>query len=701
MAGNRTELLLTMISKAMGDLDKGMSQSCKRIEDALLMRIGDLRERWERTSGAESAKITLEYLQRGSSPLLTDLDIEHSRKRQYAALAVLNVEAHFGYACTALDVLLASIKSVLILDYKDNNCASVMSNSARNERVIKMRPHTLGAVRPPLPSDIINAIEDSVKDKGKGNFNSSVLSNAVEAILYETDAFQRENIINQAFGASFNNHDFDSLSGVVQLTRELREEAVRNSALNEQWGHNDSEKLSISVVESLVRQRPAKYGVDWRPEEDSSFPFQNLWGDNRISLNTLSLLLTKAVIPNVSVSIFLLYMCNHIRATIRAIKVILFSGGDSTDIYFEKVQFSSWCTWLDLYYRLEWFILTARYMLFIYAKKDLFLNERHSHQEKECGLGLMAAATESIPPNLMADRWLTDILFQWPRDDRKVFDSITAETILGCALWTSPGARHTVFGRVNTGKYAIVNRISIDSAHFCVSVLLGRALDEEVAGTKMLVAPSSAGLRDNGVADDDIGSNNNNTKSLGVMPSDIIIDRSNARDNGNCSPFVSNATYLMRKIWDIESTDARTGIDIAVIASGILSSLEPLLYNSGDTVAGKEWTCLKLLGHEYAPSLIHNAWDTVLQGRDKLKIAAKTQKRLTDAAKSMQESLEKKNSEKEKAAREVEELLCTTIADIQESNINCSLSAECGLYATSVWKKATTSILTSLAAFPE
>ena len=655
MAGNRTELVLSMISKAISDITDGMSQSCNHIQEALLMRVNDLKNRQDRVE--KGYGIDLDNLRKRSTPLLEDVNKELTYKKRYAALVVLNINAHYWYACVALEKILYSIRQVVVDNFNER--------TEKEDSVITFRPHTLGAIRPPDPSQVILAIEEQQALLSTPIcLDSATVSAALEAITKEAEDFTRENSINNAFDSVCEEkQDLELVSRVVEITGDVRKEVIREDT---------SDNISIS---SLVFQRPAQYGVDWRPQpSDQCYPFENLWGDNKISLKTLSKILTKIVIPNIELSNFLLYMCNHIRAVIKSVKIILFSGGE----YFEEKQFADWCVWLDLYNKLEWFMLTARYVIFLHSKKETFLEE-----EDNCSLGLLAAAAESIPPNLLVNDWVQENLFSWPSENKT--ETISTELLLSLGLRTNPGARHVIFGTINNKEYAITNRISTGSANFCTRILLGRALDEENAGTKMMVAA---------VAEKVYGKNSDDNDSvLGVLPTESV-NSSIQSSTAKVSPFVSNPTYYLKKIWNMETCDANLNVkENVAIVSAVLENVEPLMFENG----GGEWACLKLL-HCQAPALIHRVWTHALKGWEgnSTEVLNRTKSRAETICKQTQDL----DLRKTKASSEIINFM-SGVNDIQDSNNTSSLAAENALWATSVWKKTTTAILTHLSLFPD
>lgn len=678
MAGNRTELVLSMISKAISDIDDGMSQSCSRIEEALSMRINDLENRQERTAVTDKGYgINLDYLRKRSTPLLEDVDKELTYKKRYAALVVLNITAHYGYACVALEKILHSIRQVVVDNFNER--------TKKEDAVITFRPHTLGAIRPPDPSHVILELEKKLKSlETPICLDSADVSAALEALTNEAEDFRRENSINNAFDMVSVEQDLEQVSRVVEITGDTRKKVITEDT----WADYSN------IGSSLVSQRPVQHGVDWRPPPPSSssdgwsYPFENLWGDNKITIKTLSTVLTKTVIPNIELSNFLLYMCNHIRAVIKSVKIILFSGGKNRD-YFEDKPFSDWCVWLDLYTKLEWFMLAARYVIFLHSKKEMFLEEEDSNQK--CSLGLLAAATESIPPNLLVCEWVQENLFSWPGTNKT--ETISTELLLSLGLRTSPGASHSIFETINQGDYAITNRISTGSATFCTRILLGRALDEEDAGTKMMVTATT----EEKVYGKGSGDNDDDYYFLGVLPTENINNNSieSCITVVTASPFVSNPTYYLKKIWNMESHSASavSKRENAAIAAAVLAKCGPLMFDGG----GGEWACLRLLGCCQAPALIHRVWESALKGwgDNKPEVLSKS------LADNMCEKTKRMDLMKTNASSEIINFMSGAINDIQDSNNTSSLAAENALWATSVWKKATTSVLAHLSLFPD
>ena len=716
MAGNRTELILSMIAKAISDVEEGMEQSCSIVQDSLLMRVNDLKNRQERTS-TKCYDVNLDFLRRKTTPLLQDVDKELTYKKRYANLAVLNIKAHYGYACIALRQLVNSLKVVILDNYNDVD--------ETNKPVIAVRPHALGAIRPPYPSEVISSIQERLKSLNMiGCLDSATVTAALESIAAESDDFHRENAINNAFDVTAAEEDLEPTSRVVTLFGDTRRDMIKDVALNGQW--TKDKKGLDTVISSLVSRRPAQYGVEWRPPASDGltswrYPFENLWGDNKITLETVSTLLSKAIIPNIELSSFLLYMCNHIRAVIKSMRVILFDKREAY-LYFEDKELSDWTTWTDLYNKLEWFMLLARYIIFIYSEKETFLDGTAglTHGESDVGcnpVSLLAAATESIPPNLMSKDWVQQNLLSWPSTTESSnikAEALTEETILCLALRTSPGAMHPVFEVINESDYPITNRLSIDSAKFCIKVLLGRALEEEDAGTKMLV--ESQGDRHSENSSQGKSDNNRTVFPLGVLPVEEVkrtAEVSRVSDINNCtaittaSPYIASPTYLLRKAWSMESSSAGATVkrEAIMIASAVLANTAPLMFDTAAVVPGKEWACLKMLGCCQAPNTIHNVWLTVLRRQGDNNVDDDAVSEVLAHSKKVAGKLCEKERERhelrKRASTSISSFLSGAVSDIQEANRSSSLAAENALWATSVWKKATAAVLTRLASFPD
>lgn len=681
MAGNCTELILSLISKAIRDVDTGMSKSCGNIDDALLMRVNDLKNRHDHHRAVD---IDLGNLRKRSTPLLDDVDKDFTNKKRYADLVVLNITAHYGYACVALNKLLQSVKEVIVDNYNDDKRADV---------VIKFRPHTLGAIKPPEPADIINGIKKRLADlKIQHPPEAATVSAAIKAISNETEAFRRENTINNAFDMTLPQDDLDKNSRVVKLSGDMTK--VLRDILNDQW----TTKGPDTIISSFVSQRPAEFGVEWRPNKYDEgvpwrFPVANLWGDNTITVKTLATLLTRSIIPNIELSFFLLCMSNHIRCVIRSAKEILFSGENvNNSIFFEDETYANWCVWLNLYNKLEWFILVSRYFIFLHSKK-----ERFTENGQGCTSTLLAAAAESIPPYLMVKEWVEKNLFNWP-EKGGVNETLSIELLLSFAVRTSPGAAHPVFEVVNEGEYALTNRLNIDSATFCIKILLGRALDEEDAGTILLVM----------AADKQIKSVSNKSIPLGILPAtEISISPTLSHNNdneakcngGGVSPFLSHPTYCMRKIWNMEidaDNDTFLKLENKTITSAVLTNMSPLLFEGGMAEVGKEWASLKMLDCCQAAVTIDRVWTLILGDS-----VAKAKNQAEVMARNLCDKQRFRKKLKLKASLDIGNFLSSTIADIQESNNQCSLLTENALWVTSVWEKTITAVLTHLSSFPD
>ena len=655
MAGNRTEFVLSIISKTILDVNEGMSQSCSNIEQALLKRVNDLKSRQKHVAVND---INLDYLREKNTPLLEDLDNEITYKKRYATLVVLNLNAHYKYACVAVQRILNSIRKVLIDDFNTRA-------HDKGPAVISLRPHTLGAIKPPETSDVISALKKEIMEN-KIHLDANIVSEELKYLINEVENFKSENSINKAFDGVSMRGDIEKLSRVEEIkdVKKLIEEG------------NDT------INNHLIHQRPVFYGVDWRPSlDDWGYSFENLWGDNTITINTLSAIFIEVVIPNIQLSNFLLYMCNHIRAVIKSVKIILFDG-KRNEVFLEE-EFSDWDVWMDLRNKLEWFMLVARYVIFLHSKKDIYLREKDDDNT------ILVEAIESIPPYILVQDWVEKNLFSWPSGKKS--ETISTELLLSLGLRTSSGAKHLIFEKINKKDYAITNRISIGSATFCTCILLGRALEEELAGTKIMVAPKEENIHEK--------LSNNTDNHFGIIPSEILCVES-CSGVVTTSPFISNPTYYLKKIWNIESP-----IDVTLnetsrkendsIVTNVLKNARHLLFDSGSG----EWASLKLFSCCQAPTLIHKAWMSALKGRNDPDMDS-LQNHFESTGKELCEKIKESHLKKTKAYSEIKKYLSEIIRDIQDSNNNSSLAAENALWATSVWKKAATTIFSSLSLFP-
>ena len=721
MAGNRTELVLSMIAEAISDVEQGVERSCRNIQDSLTMRNADLSSRWERThqdaavkatAAARDGGINLDFLRKSTSPLL---DEYNSYKKLYAKAVALNIDAHYGYACMSLYKILQSFRRAL-----------VDTRGLEGDSSNFFRPHSLGGVEPPEASAVIEAIKRKFNSLNMmDRLDMHTITMALEAINNERELFNRENAINNAFEAAFvGEGDEAGVADVVVLTY-LPSEQDKNYPATQQ-------QLSEAIT-----KRPAERGVDWRPD-GGAFPYENIWGDNNVGVKALSIILTDAVVPNIFSATFVPYTCNHMRVVIRSVKAILYNDGDDTGGYFEDNR--SFCSWIDLYNKLEWFMLVSRFVCFLFSKKDEFLNVGVGGEDNCDGNSvqrLLAAAVESLPPNLLSETWVMRNLLTWnPTVALTPTLTVTEENLLRLAIRTGPSATHPVLGFVNEGNTTLTNRISSRTASFCVQILLGRALDEEKSGVKMLVAAPPLTAETAPGDKTEAGISNGKLSSqrtgnvVGLLPAETVLTRNYqssppasektavtsgadskqetvCRISNSETPFIRNPTYLCKKIWDLENGVGSSGEGVSkvkretnTIAACLLQHLSPMTFMSSapGSSAEKAWMGLKLLPCCKAPEMIRNLWTAVNQHPynddelvAKLKVISERQ-----CAHARNISQRKKD-----ASLHLSSVIRDSLMDIQRGNKTCSVATEHALWTTAVWKKATQASMMLLSTFPD
>lgn len=675
MAGNRTELVLSLVSKAISDMETGMANSCSNIDEALLSRVNDNQNRLEKKQRDRGGGVSLENLRKNTSPLLESID--KAAKKRYAELVDLNVQAHFGYACAALRKLLDGLKDVVI----DNRAGKKAASP-----VLVNRPHALGGIKPPNPGTVVEGIRKKMEEVGVTEPPSaSTIHAAINAICMETDAFKRENAINNAFDIQSVYFDIEDGAQVVRLTGEMWRSLIAR-VLAEDWEGVGAE----TIMSSNVEHRPAEFGVGWRPEEGWSFPVENLWGDNAVSLETLASLLTRSIIPGIELSNFLLCMCTHLRCVVRSVKEILFDGDKSA--HFENDILADWGAWRHLYNKLEWFMMVSRFFIFIHSRKDKFAE----NDEEECVSSTLARVAESIPPWLLVDEWVYENLMTWPPLHDGIDEEISIDLMLSLALRISPGGRHPVFGFTNNEERPLTHRINIESAAFCVKILLGRALDEEDHGIKMLVmSPPPPPSSPERATDDDP------PYQLGVLPAEL-------GDGSLTCPFLSNPTYCVRRIWNLENctpSNAQFKRENQAIVANVMATMSPLLFPSSKAEdIGKEWASLRIINCCQAPAVIKHTWEQFI-GRPLSEavqqIVSKTEKNAVATAAGICQKRKTLKKRREQASTDIKRFTRDATDQINTANVACSLNAEHALWSTAVWKNTTSFVLMQLASFPD
>nr|BDU62179.1 wsv220-like protein [Chionoecetes opilio bacilliform virus] len=694
MAGNRTETILSVVANAIIDLEKGMTRSCDNIDECLMLRVNDLNNRMRQTD-KRATSISMSNI-RTTSPLLETADAGLTAKKQYAELVALNIKTHYEYACTSLGILLDGLKSVVI----DND-------GSTEPPILLHRPHPLGRVKPPPISEFVEALHTALGDTQP---EAEMISIALKALHAEMNAFKRENSINNAY-----NVEHAASSTPVEVVV-LQGDTVTRALLQEDWTDQGDQN-----VLGMVARRPVKEGVAWRPtydpadEDQHKFQFETLWGNNNISIQTLTSLLTRAIIPGITLSNFLLCMSSHLRCTILSVKEILFDGtGTKRSIYFNSDDpLAFWYTWLVLYDKLEWFMLVSRFYIFMYAGKDNFLDNTID----KCITSTLARAAESLPPWLMLEEWC-DSLMYWPQEIKNYTEgeevilekSITVKNLLSTAILVNSNTIHPFF-KNSVEDQAVFHRLNIESAFFCFSILLGRALDEEDEGVKMLVSSTESKKKTLPCSSIDV------PYALGIIPisshSTMLSKQDTKCDNVGLCPFLSNQTYHLRKIWNMECCspgNAQSKLENMAIVTNVLSAMTPVLFTRpslGKQDSEKEWLSLKILTCCEAPSIIKQVWLQGMDGatveRDELTKAriAKTEKTSIGTASGICERWRTRKIKREEAWDNIHGYNKDVINNINNDNTISALNAEHAMWTTAVWKNATSLILSKLTTCPD
>nr|BDT63121.1 MAG: wsv220-like protein [Sicyonia whispovirus] len=745
MAGNRTELVLSLVAEAIRTAEAGLGESGRAVQETLADHTNRLRSRRSRAAaglptpdGEEG--VHLGDLRPATSPLIDatwGTGTAREYKRVYARAAELNARAHFSYACLALRQLLCPIREVAQLNHvRHTSGPPPRERVGTNRPVMRDEPHTLGGVQPPAASQVVAGIRYQFQKHGMlKDLDAGIVKEALRTITHERDVFERENAINIAMDIAFSREDgLENFAGPVTIARDDPNWAIVRAAAN----MGDESELELlqcggyTVASSTVVTRPPEFGVAWRPINESGrpvpFPFENLWGDNAISAETLSSLLTRAVVPQVFLANFLLYMCGHLRALAKSVKVVLFGPGDEGGNYFEDREgpLSNICAWDDLHNRLEWFMLASRYIIFLHAKKHLFTpvgGDGSGKRGSGRGLWLLAATAESLPPIMLSEKWLKNSLFSWPLDaggDSQA-GGVTMEALISTAIRTGPGAVHPILGFSNGRDFPVTNRIGIRSAKFCVTTLLGRALKEESAGTKMLVAaPKPAHLLDAAKMDQA------NNCALGIFSAKKLAERPTDAARPCCvsnsdSPYLLNRTYVTRKLWAAETLSAKADVvsNRPAVAAYVLQTASPILAEGGRGSAGasasalseKGWYGLRLPSCCAAPELVHRVWASALADWAAKNSPSKTKALLAEAggileaarqraARHCSEAKGRSAHEKEAALR-LGRFLQGPAKDMENNKRISACAAEGALWATLVWKKAVDTVITILSSFPD
>ncbi|AAL33224.1 capsid protein [White spot syndrome virus] len=673
MAGNRTQFVSSLIAKCISDVEQGMECCGRQAQDALMTRLANLKL----GDSLKETDVNLEYLRYASTPLLGELNYD---KQQYAATVDINLMAHFSYAALGIESILNSIRRVVVANHQRRN------NGKKPSEPIS-RPHPLGGVEPPLSSELANAIRDKFISMGAlDRLNSAIVTAALGAIASERELFLRENAVNYMYDVEFAERDAATTDtgNVVYLSTKMDED--------------EDDIIKRSEILDKVSKRPAKEGIDWRPTPDNSFPYQLIWGDDSVDDTVLIDLITNAIVPNIFMAKFILFICNHLRAVIRSMREILYGNiSSSSDNYFEDGR--KWCFWLNLYNRLEWFMLVVRFVIFLHSKKESFSGADNVNVKR-----LLVVVVESFPPVLLDTEWVKTNITSWPVINNSNNNStlpVTEDTLMRLAIRTSSGARHPIFDEINSLTTAVTNRITFQSAEFCTKILLGRALDEEEAGTKMLVKS----VKETGEEKD----KNNTFSSFGLLLKNTkneeleinIGDNDDETTDVACwartssTSFIRNRTYAFKKIWGLE--DASDVVELKresdAITSFVTDKSSPLLFPYVS-----DWSCLLLHPCCKAPAIIKSVWLQILKDFSQENIKTINEKVQSLSSEICQKSNDRFKNKKIAAehVRSVKKLLNTISNREQEA----ALSTEHCIWLTILWKQVVQNTLNLLENFP-
>ena len=661
-----------------------------------MSRLNKLQDTYTNSANARNSTVYLADFDPSSSRLFDEF---HLDKKVYAAAVKHNLMLHFCCLTEGLKHILKDIKRACkganaMAMQEEQNEGPVSARVHRNQEW--ERPHSLGAVEPPMPSEVLSDLLTSLEEAGLNihgldESSTTLLTNNVAYLESEREVFAEERRVNVVI--------YD------QLQQQKRRDTGNVFTVDSDEFYKDKGIPFHAEIRRNIRQSSG-----WRPVLDGTyvgtkpgcpvhafFPFVNLWGDNVLNQFSLTYIMGEAIIPNISIAHSVLYMSSHIRNTIKGMKPILFPNGTKSK-YFEKIEpgtaesedkiMGDWCTWVDLYVKLEWFILVCRYVIFAHSHVDTYSSDKNSRR-------ILIKAIESLPPILMSDTWVSQTLFSWPPKESNAGDvtvtpSVSVDVLRRSMLVAQGEYSHPVLEIVPGPDRILINRLDNMSAVFCYRILLNRAQDEEDSGTLFLVNTDFVDHNLNSAAvQNPVG----RQAGFGVVPIDWNEDvcdqggsdlgKKSCTDTCLRNPYMLNPIYLYKKLWFLEKHPSEeTNAEMQTVFEHVWHLFAPLMYKQGTgggNMAG-DWCCLRMFPCCLTRSSITDVWGKLLP----LGIGGTTEldKNISDYCVSM----DTKETSTRFSRCNLGEFL-KLVDDINSKNLRSSNDAERSLWLTSLWKE--------------
>lgn len=724
---NRVAFLINTITHCQRLATRGMGESGRAIDRSLKGYILSTETVWSQATEKfktvddciverNDSHVDIGLLA-GDSPL--NAGKSNSHKAEYAHILVANVITHLNYLGIVATVIMRDLKIVLLTSrgrLKNQEQQSRREQDRVTSPIIDGRPHPFGGIEPPSIDEVTQTLRDIVDKMEIGTtLDTTSITVALEALDAEHRAFHRENVLNNAFTHA------EAESSAMKGATFVLPDNYRN------WQNAALDTYSLSSQHPFVNVHPGviKRGpndsTSWRPQNLSPddpvssptniFPFLGLWGSGGqgVDRDTLLDFLCSVVAPYAGLAAAAAIITCHLRRHVECMSVILFCRAPGLDDGLDMCQdlpvgYETWSVWQRLKRILDWFTLLWRMILYSHEKSQDVLSDN-----KEA-LTTLAMMLESWHPAFFSDEWLYEALLgQWPKSTSELSDPVTVAGLISTAIIVPPGYPHPVFGKdfVNDTGCSLWHRLSFDSAVYLCSAILGRARQEECAGTLMLVGRQSHHQTPNENSDDQI------------IPDTILLpvkQRSSADVTSkqccdtevNQNPLLCNPLYRTKIVWTDDTGEHL--LTCTRLLKDCLTLMDTILQRGHDQKT-IEWTTLCLFSFDELEARVGSLWKQLLRryaANARLPIEKSIiLKRLLDNAKEENENvLNTLGRAAKKLDGGITEAVLRiekdekTLAAINNRRLNSARAAETALFEVATWASATDAVMEAVASFP-
>nr|BDV49850.1 MAG: wsv220-like protein [Penaeus semisulcatus pemonivirus] len=727
---NRVAFLINTITNCQRLATRGMGESGRAIDRSLKGYILATETAWSQATekvaddpitGTDEFHVDIGLLA-GCSPLNRGKSSSH--KAEYAHILVANVITHLNYLGIAVTVIMRDLKAVLLTSRCRSRNQEQQEHQSQREQdriispIIDCRPHPFGGVEPPSIDDVTQTLKDIVdKLDIRTTLDTESITIALEALDEEHRAFHRENVLNNAFihaEVESTTMSGETFNGTFVLPDNYKN--WQNVALDT---YSVAQQHPFVNVHPGVIKRGPNDSTSWRPKKHSPdnpvsvstdiFPFLGLWGSDGqgVDRDTLLDFLCSVVAPYASLAATAAIITCHLRRHLECMSAILFSRATGLDDGLDICEdlpdgYETWPVWQRLKRILDWFTLLWRMIIYSHEITQEALTDN-----KEA-LTTLAALLESWHPVFFSDEWLYDsLLGQWPKSTRELSDPVTVAGLISTAIVIPPGYPHPVFGKdfINDTSHSLWHRLSFDSAIYLCSAVLGRAKQEESAGTLMLVGrqPDSHQQKPNDNSNDRIL-----LDSVLLPVKHQNITSKQRHDDSNQNPFLLNPLYRTKIVWTGDTGEHL--LTCTELLNECLTAMDVILQRGRDQKTS-EWMTLRLFAFDEIEATVGVLWKQLLR-RYTANIRMSSEKNVI--MKRLLSNVKEKNDNiiniLGKAAQKLDGGLAEavlriekdekTLAAINNRRLGSARAAETALFEVATWTSATDAIMEAVASFP-